>query len=106
MKIHVDEQERLYAACWTPMQDRLGENLTEFIRHFLMKDGGVIKQGEVYFALKERADEKSPQEIVEYLQEITRFAEYYTKLLRPGLEPSGTISHEMHRLNRIELTTA
>src|ERR1700682_512380 len=58
MKIHVDEQERLYGVYWTPMQDRLGENLTECIRHFLMKGGGRIKQGEVYFALKERADEK------------------------------------------------
>ena len=54
------------------MQDCLGENLTEFIRHFLMRNGGVIKQGEIYFALKERADQKSPQEIVEYLEEITR----------------------------------
>jgi uncharacterized protein with ParB-like and HNH nuclease domain len=106
MKIHVDEQERLYGACWTPMQDRLGENLTECIRHFLMKDGGVIKQGEIYFALKERADEKSPQQIVEYLQEITRFAEYYARLLTPSLEPSPSISHQMHRLNRIEVTTA
>ncbi len=106
MKIHVDEQERLYGACWTPMQDRLGENLTECIRHFLMKDGGVIKQGEIYFALKERADEKSPQQIVEYLQEITRFAEYYARLLTPSLEPSSSISHQMHRLNRIEVTTA
>ena len=106
MKIHVDEQERLYGACWTPMQDRLGENLTECIRHFLMKDGGVIKQGEIYFALKERADEKSPQQIVEYLQEITGFAEYYARLLTPSLEPSASISHQMHRLNRIEVTTA
>jgi uncharacterized protein with ParB-like and HNH nuclease domain len=106
MKIHVDEQESLYGACWTPMQDRLGENLTECIRHFLMKDGGVIKQGEVYFALKERADEKSPRQIVEYLQEITHFAEFYAKLLRPALEPSTVISNRMHRLNRIELTTA
>ena len=106
MKIHVDEQERLYGACWTPMQDRLGENLTECIRHFLMKDGGVIKQGEIYFALKERADEKSPQQIVEYLQEITQFAEYYARLLTPSLEPSANISHQMHRLNRIEVTTA
>jgi hypothetical protein len=106
MKIHVDEQERLYGACWTPMQDRLGENLTEFIRHFLMKAGAVIKQGEIYFALKERADEKSPQQIVEYLQEITRFAEYYARLLTPSLEASASVSHQMHRLNRIEVTTA
>ena len=68
-----------------------------------MKDGGVIKQGEVYFALKERADEKSPQQIVEYLQEITRFAEFYAKLLDPALEQSATVSHQMHRLNRVEL---
>src|SRR6266498_2724072 len=106
MKIHVDEQERLYRACWIPMQDRLGENLTECIRHFLMKDGGVIKQGEVYFALKDRADGKSQQQIVEYLEEITRFAEFYAKLLTPSLEPSAIISHQMHRLNRIEVTTA
>ncbi len=106
MKIHVDDQERLYGACWTPMQDRLGDNLTECIRHFLMKDGGVIKQGEVYFALKERADDKSPQQIVEYLQEITRYAEFYAKLLSPTLEPSAVISHQMHRLNRIEVTVA
>ena len=35
MKIHVNDQEKLYGACWTPMQDRLGENLTECIRSFL-----------------------------------------------------------------------
>src|ERR1700682_378181 len=106
MKIHVDEQERLYGVYWTPMQDRLGENLTECIRHFLMKGGGRIKQGEVYFALKERADEKSAQEVVEYLKEITRFAEFYAKLLHPELEPSAIISLQMRRLNRVELTTA
>ena len=107
--LHEDSRGRARAfvwRCWTPMQDRLGENLTECIRHFLMKDGGVIKQGEIYFALKERADEKSPQQIIEYLQEITGFAEYYARLLTPSLEPSASISHQMHRLNRIEVTTA
>lgn len=106
MKIHVDEQERLYGMYWTPMQDRLGEDLTECIRHFLLKDGGRIKQGEVYFALKERADGKSPEQVVEYLQEITRYAEFYAKLLHPELEPSALISRQMKRINRVELTTA
>ena len=36
MKIHVDEQEKQYVALWKPMQDKLGEDLTEFIRHFLI----------------------------------------------------------------------
>ncbi|MGB2593232.1 MAG: DUF262 domain-containing protein, partial [Candidatus Acidiferrum sp.] len=106
MKIHVDEQERLYGMYWAPMQDRLGDNLTECIRHFLLKDGGRIKQGEVYFALKERADGKSPEQVVRYLQEITRFAEYYAKLLHPELEPSALVSSQMHLINRVEITTA
>jgi uncharacterized protein with ParB-like and HNH nuclease domain len=106
MRIHVNDQERLYGTYWTPMQERLGENLTEFIRHFLIRDGGATKQGEVYFALKEKADPKSQEEIVAYLQEIAGFAELYLKLLNPALEPSAKIGQQMHRLNRIEVTTA
>jgi uncharacterized protein with ParB-like and HNH nuclease domain len=104
MRIHVNDQERLYRAYWIPMQESLSDNLTEFIRHFLMRSGGVVKQGEVYFALKEKADQKP--EIVAYLQEIAGFADLYAKLLVPGLEPSENISRQMHRLNRIEVTTA
>ena len=106
MRIHVNDQERLYGTYWTPMQEHLGENLTEFIRHFLMRNGGVIKQGEVYFALKEKADQKTQEEIVAYLQEIAGFAELYLKLLIPALESSTKVSQQMHRLNRIEVTTA
>jgi uncharacterized protein with ParB-like and HNH nuclease domain len=106
MRIHVNDQERLYGTYWTPMQERLGENLTEFIRHFLIRNGGATKQGEVYFALKEKADSKTPKEIVAYLQEIAGFAELYLKLLNPALEPSAKVSQQMHRLNRIEVTTA
>jgi len=106
MKIHVDEQEKQYAAHWKPMQDKLGDDLTEFIRHFLMKDGGVVKQGEVYFALKERADGKSRQEIIDYLAEISRYADLYAKLLRPELESSATLRKQLAMLNRIEVTTA
>lgn len=106
MKIHVDEQEKQYAALWKPMQDKLGDDLTEFIRHFLMKDGGVVKQGEVYFALKECADTKSPREIIEYLAEISRYADLYSKLLHPERESSAILVKQLTMLNRIEVTTA
>jgi hypothetical protein len=105
MRIHVNDQERLYGTYWTPRQERLRDNLTEFIRHFLMKNGGVTKQGEVYSTLKEKADSKTQEEIVAYLQEIAGFAELYLKLLNPALEPSAKISQQMQRLNRIEVTT-
>lgn len=106
MKIHVDEQEKQYAAHWKPMQDKLGEDLTEFIRHFLMKEGGVVKQGEVYFALKERADGKSREEIIDYLAEIARYADLYAKLLHPERESSAILRQQLTMLNRIKVTTA
>lgn len=106
MRIHIDQQEQLYERSWEPMQERLGESLTECIRHFLMKDGTVVKKGEVYFALKGRADEKSQQEVIAYLQDIASFAGYYAKLLRPDEETSPKLRERMRRLNRIEVTVA
>jgi hypothetical protein len=70
-----------------------------------MKDGAIIRQGDVYFALKERADQKSDQEIIAYLEEITKFGDYYAKLLYTDAEPSLKVRERMRRLNRIEVTT-
>lgn len=106
MRTHVDHQEALYASHWKPMQDLLGDNLTEFIRHFLIKDGTEVRQGDVYLALKARAERKSDQEVLEYLIEIATFATYYAALLEPEREPSADISSRLQHLNRIEVTSA
>ncbi|WP_353684520.1 DUF262 domain-containing protein [Thermodesulfovibrio sp. 3907-1M] len=44
MKIHINDQEKIYSEYWKPMQDSLSENLTEFIRHYLMKNGKQVKK--------------------------------------------------------------
>jgi len=71
-----------------------------------MKDGKVVKQDEVYLALKAHADNKSQEEIQEYLDEINAFADYYARLLRPEEEPDIKLRERMTRLNRIEVTVA
>ncbi len=106
MRIHADQQEQVYETSWEPMQERLGDSLTECIRHFLMKDGAIVKQSEVYFALKRRADDKPQQEVIDYLQEVAEFAGYYAKLLRPDEEASQKLRERMKRLNRMEVTVA
>ncbi len=58
MRVHVDKQDEVYNDFWFPMQTALGESLTEYIRHFLMREGNIIKQGEVYYALKENISTK------------------------------------------------
>lgn len=106
MRLPLHEQEETYAKLWKPMQDRLGDALTEFIRHYLMRDGEMVKQGEIYFALKAKCDAKSPSEVLEYLRQLVAFSNFYSKILRPDEEDSLEIRDRLNRLNRIDMTVA
>ena len=46
MRVHVGDQDRLFKAYWLPIQQALGDDLTEFVRHFLMKEGKILKKAE------------------------------------------------------------
>ena len=47
MRIHVKTQEDVYKTYWLPMQQLLGDRLTEYIRHYLMVNGAIVKQTDV-----------------------------------------------------------
>jgi uncharacterized protein with ParB-like and HNH nuclease domain len=103
MRIHVDEQETIHATYWEPMQTALGENLTECIRHYLMRNGAIVKQSDVYFTLKDRVGQS---DALKALKDIAIFAEYYKKLLAPENELDVHLRNALTRLNRLEITTA
>lgn len=103
MRIHVNEQEKMYAEYWEPMQTNLKDNLTEFIRHFLMRNGATVNKSDVYFTLKERV---SNRDALDALREIAEFAIYYQKLIVPKKEGNAQLKIALQRLNRLEVTTA
>lgn len=103
MRIQVSMQEEAYDSYWQPMQYMLADNLTDYIRHYLMRDGNVIKQADVYNALK---DSVTIANATTYLKELYKYSHYYQRLLRPEHEPNATIHKYISRLNRIEVTTA
>lgn len=103
MRIHINEQENIYSYYWEPMQKALGENLTEFIRHYLMRDGKIIKQNDVYFSLK---DIVSLGNALDYLKELLKFSGYYKKLIYTEYETHSEIHKLLSRLNRFEVNTA
>ena len=103
MRIHVDDQDEVYKNYWYPMQTALNESLTEYIRHYLMRDGSIIKQNDVYYALKEKV---SATNATDYLKELQIFSVYYQRLIYPELEPEEDLQKYFRRLNRIEVTTA
>lgn len=103
MRIHVNEQEEVYKNYWEPMQASLGDKLTEYIRHFLMKEGSIVKKPEIYYVLKERV---TPANAIDYLKELCRFSKYYECLIHPESEQEEYLQKYFLRLNRIEVTTA
>ncbi|MDA8324829.1 MAG: DUF262 domain-containing protein [Nitrospiraceae bacterium] len=103
MRIHIDKQDEVYNNYWQPMQTALNDSLTEYIRHYLMRDGSIIKQTDVYYALKEKV---TPTNAIDYLKELKKYSIYYQRLIYPELEPEKDLQHYFRRLNRIEVTTA
>lgn len=102
MRIDVETQEEVYKKYWSPMEDILGENLTEFVRHYLTKSGKEIKQNQIYFEIKDRI---SKGDAISYLKDLYIFANYYAKLLNPEREEKESIRKYLHRINRLKTFT-
>ena len=107
MRIHRRKQETVYSHFWEPMQVALGDNQTEFIRHYLMMENGqFVKKDEVYSTLKTATETCTEDQILAYLTELKRFSTYYVKLLKPETEENSAIRKRLVALNRLEVTTA
>ena len=102
MQIHTDSQEAAHVEYWQPMQNILGGNLSEFIRHYLTRSGVDVKQSEIYFEIKERINKS---DALFYLKDLCIFAEYYARLLNPGREKKENVCKYLERLNRLEVAT-
>jgi uncharacterized protein with ParB-like and HNH nuclease domain len=102
MRIKTNDQEAIYQKYWQPMQELLGDNLTEFIRHYLTKDGREVRQNEVYFEIKELVNQG---EALFYLQDLYKFAQYYAKFLEPVREHNAIVSKYIQRINRLDIAT-
>ncbi len=103
MRIHVNDQNAIFDKYWHPMQTALDDKLTEFIRHYLMDKGSVIRQSDVYFTIKEAV---SADNVIDYMKQMHIYSQYYSRLLNPDEEPESSIRKYLKRLNIIEVTTA
>jgi len=107
MRIDEELVQKHYDDYWQPIQQKLGDNLSEYMRHYSMKDGAMVKKNEVYFTLKKRNDKlKTSDEVVNSLKDLSKFAGFYEKLLYPDKEKNQGIRDRIFRLNQIEITVA
>ncbi len=105
MRVPSEQQAPIYAQLWQPMQSALGDKLSDFVRHFLSKDGELISKGDVYYTVREKVQTlRTPGEVEAYLQEIARFAAVYARFLEPKREPDAAIRASLDRLRRIQMS--
>lgn len=119
MRLPPQKQEKVFSDCWeniekllqekrTVGKSRIGE-LTAFLRHYLAMDSRVLCNEEhIYARFRDRFenDFSEIENFIAELKNLSRFAEYYDKLLRPENEKSIDIKNALIRLNVFDISTA
>jgi Protein of unknown function (DUF1524) len=74
------------------------------LRPVLMREGPIVRETDVYSALKARVDEDRTMGPLEHLQRLDRYSQFYSILLRPQHDLNARIRERLLRLNRLEVT--
>ena len=113
MKLRTDIQENIFENDWARIEELLREQetigqvgeLTAFLRHYLaMRRSSLPSEEHVYSRFRSymEQDFPSPDQFVQEIYTIRRFAEYYDKLLRPEHETQSEINKALVRLSVLD----
>lgn len=101
------EQQRIYRNYWEKIEKSLGDSLTEFLRHYTMKDGDDIKQGGIYAAIKKKLKNLTTPEAVEAeIVSIQKFSDFYATILCLKHEPNQQIQDRLNNIQSLKVTTS
>ncbi len=106
MRFPINVQDDIYKHLWLPMQRRLNSDLTEFMRHYLMRDGIEVRKGDVYSELKKRLQDLQPSEVESFLADMDKLSSYYLKFIHPAEEPELQLRKKFYQLLNWDVTTA
>lgn len=101
------DQERIYKKYWVPMEQLLGEDTTEFLRHYAMKSGDNVYQRGIYAATKKLLkDIKEPAAVEAELVKMTELSIIYASILNPSLEQTPAIRKLLKNLKLLDVGTS
>lgn len=106
MRVDVRDQERLYKAYWFPIQKALDGTLTEFVRHYLMKEGKVLTEADVYFELKDRLTNSTPKQAEDFLRDLHRHGMDYARFIGSRQDVDEDVAQRLDRIRRLKVTVA
>lgn len=106
LRLHSTQQQQAYEAAWLPMQNLLGDHLTEFMRHYLMLSGDEVAKSAIYSVLKRRLLNVPDAEVFQELQHMERYSRLYAQIVGVGAVPNEELSTALSRLRRWDISTA
>jgi len=99
-------QEQVYFQLWRPLEERLGDSLTEFLRHYITRDGEEPNRGGIYAAIKAKFGHLGGEELKKELARLVRHSQYYSSFLHPDQEHDASIIERLRAIQELFVTTA
>jgi uncharacterized protein with ParB-like and HNH nuclease domain len=101
------EQEAVYTDLWQPMEESLTDSMTDFLRHFSMRNGDNVRKGEIYISSKrEFQGFRTVEDVREHLKEMKHAALAYRKFLKPDEEEHADISKKFQGIQDLDQKAA
>jgi uncharacterized protein with ParB-like and HNH nuclease domain len=105
LKINTNEQENIFNRTWKPIEDRLKTDITNFFRHYLMRDRSDLRENEVYFELKELCENDSEADVIKKLELLEKYSRYYEQFIYPDTCTSILIRQKLKFLKVYDVST-
>ena len=102
MRFSVTDQQGVYDGLWLPMQNRLGQGLTEFMRHFLGAEGEEVRKGDVYTAVRRLVTDSDSASVRILMTRMERLSALYSRLSGVAAEPNPELNQYFDHFRRLD----
>jgi uncharacterized protein with ParB-like and HNH nuclease domain len=102
MRFPVSDQQGVYDGLWLPMQNRLRQSLTEFMRHFLGAEGEEVRKGDVYAAVKRLVTDTDSASVRLLMTRMERLSVLYARLSGLASEPRPELNEYFDYFRRLD----
>jgi hypothetical protein len=106
MRFLVSEQQDVYDQLWLPMQERLGSNLTEFMRHFLGAEGEDVRKGDVYASIRKLVADSEAAAVRLLMNRMEKLSTLYSRIAGSSPEPNAEFRSYFERFRQLDFGTA
>jgi len=105
MSVDASRHDEIYRHKWIPIEQAVGrDNMEAYVRHFLIREGALVKESDVYYTLKKRVEERGRAKAEDVLDDLLRVSKHYACLLSPDREPVPDVRRRLVRIQRLRAT--